>query len=517
MNFALIFIYFKAISFAFLLFFTPFFIYKFFFKYILKGKILELLDKRIRLPFFILMIFIGIMVLLKFLPEELNKTHYENYAGFLKNIAVIILGIEVTLFLIFDYIWVKRVTTVFPTIFRDIIKFVIYVTVIIFVLDSVKINITPFLTTAGILTMVIGLALQDTLGNVFAGLAMQFSSPFNPGDIIDTGDLQGKVSRIDWRSTYIITRTGDYIVVPHSVMSKLEIKNFSQPTKITSRIIHVGVSYEAPPPKVIKVIKSVLREMKEVSKERKVRVMVEDFKDFAVNYEIEFPVEMKGLSYCEYVEGKLLERLWFRFKQNNIAIPFPIRDIYHRPAPKEEEKTCILVPFLKKVDFLSHLSDEKLRHLARSSTIEYYTEGETICNYGEQGYTFYIIKTGTVDVYIPINRDESVVSTLREEDFFGEISLLTGEPRTATVKVSENAEFIVLSKEAFVKLIKEDPEIAETMSRVISSRHSSTKEYTRERITTLLTKEENDEKERSKDTLRKQLFTKIRKFFSIEL
>ena len=363
--------------------------------------------------------------------------------------------------------------------------------------------------------MVIGLALQDTLGNVFSGLAMQFSGPFREGDIIEIGDIKGKIEKIDWRSAYIYTRMKNHIIVPHSSMSKMDIKNYSRPTKDTMRRLVIGVSYDSPTSKVRRIVLEVLSAMEEITDKEECRVFVQGFGDFSVSYEIEFPIEMISFDYCEQIESDIMERIFYRFKKEGIEIPFPIRNIYHHRPARKEDTVPELVSILKKVDFLCELPPEQLEYLALNTDIEYFIPGDIICRYGEEGDSFYIIKSGAADVYILIEDKETMVATLKENDFFGEISLLTGEPRSATIKVRENSEMLVLTKEDFVELLTKEPGLAENMSRIIAYRQSRDKvQYTKAK-TERLAQEEEEEKKRRQETLSQQLFSKIKNFFSI--
>ncbi len=481
----------------------------------LTGEVPKVLNKRIKIPVYLMILVISLIIFIKYLPEDFETNIYEHYLSFFKYISLSVLGVELLSFLIFDYIWLKTRTGAVPTIFRDIIKFIIYTTIIIFILSIFNINIAPFLTTAGILTMVIGLALQDTLGNVFSGLAMQFSGPFREGDIIEIGDIKGRIEKIDWRSTYIYTRMKNYVIVPHSTMSKLEIKNFTRPRKRTMRRLTVGLSYNAPTSKVRRIIMDVLKNMEAVTEKHECRVFVQSFDDFTVTYEIEFPLEMISFDHCEQVESDVMERIFYRFKKEGIEIPFPIRNVYHYRPPKKEDTVPELVSILKKVDFLCDLSEEKLKYLALNSDIEYFIPGDTICKQGEKGDSFYIIKSGEAEVYILIEEEETKVAVLKENDFFGEISLLTGETRTATIKVSENSEMLVLTKEDFVELLTKEPSLAENMSRVIVYRQSRDKVQHSKIKTDRLAQEEEEEKKRQQETLTQQFFNKIKNFFSL--
>jgi len=222
------------------------------------------------------------------------------------------------------------------------------------------------------------------------------------------------------------------------------------------------------------------------------------------------------VGYFEYIDGQVLERLWFRFKREGIRIPFPIRDVYiHKPA---DEKQFIdgVVSILKKVDFLAEMPREKLVHLAKNCDIEYFTEGETVCKAGAQGDTFYIIKTGAVDIHVLIGDKDTVVRTLKDNEFFGEMSLLTGEPRTATVKISKNAELLVLTKEDFVDLIKKEPELAEMMSRVIAYRDKAIQEYKTGTLDSDIL-DGKDKEEEARNNLKTKIFSKIKTFFLIDI
>ena len=120
------------------------------------------------------------------------------------------------------------------------------------------------MATTAVGAVVIGLALQDTLGNLFAGLAIQIEKPFRVGDWVTIGGQDGLVSEITWRATKMRTKAGNFVVVPNSVLAKDTITNYSEPTRAMRLHVEVGASYEVPPNLVKSVIRAALRNAPEI-------------------------------------------------------------------------------------------------------------------------------------------------------------------------------------------------------------------------------------------------------------
>jgi small-conductance mechanosensitive channel/CRP-like cAMP-binding protein len=359
------------------------------------------------------------------------------------------------------------------TILRDLVALLLYGIVVLVVLRTVlAVDVTPLLATSALVTAVIGLALQETLGNVFSGLSLQLQKPFEPGDWIRFQGTLGRVLGIGWRSTRLVTRELTILDVPNALLAKEPLTNYRG--QAIGDELFVATSYDAPPNRVKEVIHNVLREEPRIVRTPPPQVWVVDYGDFAIKYRIRF--WMSDYAQQDPVRDSVMTHLWYAFRRNGIEIPYPIRSLYMhevekeatRPVPREE-----WIAGLRGVDFLRELDDEELAVLLPSLHAETYGEGEVICYEGEPGETFYAILEGAVDVVARrASGEEIAVATLRKPSFFGEMSLLTGEARSATVRARGDVRLLVVERAGFEALFQSKPSVAEAISRVLAERQS---------------------------------------------
>ncbi|HSQ77387.1 MAG TPA: cyclic nucleotide-binding domain-containing protein, partial [Nitrospirota bacterium] len=274
----------------------------------------------------------------------------------------------------------------------------------------------------------------------------------------------------------------------------------------------VGVSYHVAPNKVTSTVLEVLATVPGVAKQPAPVVRVAAYGDFAVHYEIRYP--LADFSTHVDTEAEIMKLLWYRFKRIGIDIPMPVRDIHVKQITPEsvraeqERHAAEIVGLMEKVEILTALSKQELSRLVGQVRIETYASGEVPVHQGEPGDSFYIIKSGKVNVVVEKSFSESaVVATLGPGNFFGEMSLLTGAARTASIHVTEDAEFIVVDKESFSSTLANNPSIAESMSHILSERQAGL-DAERERL-------DAAGLERRKIDVSGKLLSKMRDFFGM--
>jgi CRP-like cAMP-binding protein len=243
------------------------------------------------------------------------------------------------------------------------------------------------------------------------------------------------------------------------------------------RKLHVGVSYRLAPNKVIDVIRDVLRSVPGIAPSPVPVVRVIKYGDFSVDYEIRYPLE--DFARCIETDAEIMKLLWYHFKRNGIEIPYPVSNVTLRQVTAEsiqaEERSRAgeLTALLEMVEILTPLSRAELAALVERLDIRCYAAGEVPVRQGEAGDSFYIIKSGRVNVIVETETGEkAIVATLGPGTFFGEMSLLTGALRTASIRVEEDAEFIVIDKESFRSILANNPSIAEALSTILSQRQA---------------------------------------------
>lgn len=341
----------------------------------------------------------------------------------------------------------------FPAIVQDAILIGALVVVGTFVFKE------QLLTTSAVGAVVVGFALQDTLGNAFAGLAIQSERPFRVGHWIRVGDFEGRVAEVTWRATKMRTKTGNFIVVPNNIIAKEAITNFSEPAMPTRLAVNVGVSYGAAPEAVKAAMHEAMRQAPCVLRAPAPEVLLIGFGGSSMDYRAHFWID--DYEEDDRARDQVQLAIHYAFGRHNIEIPYPIQVEYSRewPAADAEAMQREREEALRLVDIFASLTGEQRAALARETETRKYGGGEAVVREGEPGDSMYVVCSGKVSVLVAPDRRE--VATIEKGGYFGEMSLLTGEPRTATVVASGEAVVLELTARQFRALGSESPEAVE--------------------------------------------------------
>ena len=359
-----------------------------------------------------------------------------------------------------------------PHILSDAITMGLFVISVFVILYARNLNVTGLFTTAGVLSIVLGLALQDTLGNFFAGLALQTERPYQVKDWVSFADFEGTIEDVSWRSTQLRTRNNDIVTVPNSSLAKETFVNHSRPSRISGRLVDIGVAYRHPPAEVKRVLLAACGEVPEILATPRPLVRLKSFNDFSISYEVKFWI--KEYDKVPDIEEAFRTVVWYALRRHEIEIPFPIQYEYQIvPPTKEEEREEAFARILERlrgVDFLSPLSDEELRTLAKRAKLHAYHANETICRQDDEGDSFFLLDEGRVAVSIARNGRREEVARLEPPAFFGEMALCTGQRRTATVQALDQVRLLVIDRETFRDVIYANPELANGISEILARR-----------------------------------------------
>ena len=354
---------------------------------------------------------------------------------------------------------------------RHIAVVILLMATVLVVLAVNDVPIGPFLATSAIGTAIIGLALQDVLGNVIAGIALQGERPFRVGDWVQIGDVEGRILEMNWRATVLWTLQDDHVVLPNSMVSRERIRNFSVPTPVEARYAVVGVEYGAPPGRVKAVLMEAAQGAEGVLASPRPKVRLINYGDFAITYQVKYWIDR--FSDRDDIQDALMTRIWYLFRRNRITIPFPIRNVYHHPAeapekpalkPGSEEVKAIL----RGVALLKPLNDEELDSVSQWLDVALFNSGEVLVRQGQPGDSFFIVVSGKVSVRV----DGQEVSTLSDDDHFGEMSLLTGEPRAATIIAMTDTQVLIIDRQCFESVLRANPGVADELSKELERIHA---------------------------------------------
>ena len=221
-----------------------------------------------------------------------------------------------------------------PDLLGDILRGVALLLLALLVLKGeLNLNIGPLLASTALVTAVIGFALQGVLGNLLAGMSLHITRTVSPGDWIMVGDVEGQVTRTNWRETRLQSVNNEQMIVPNARLAETTVHNLSQPLPKRRHRIDVGASYNDAPDDVIAALVEAARELPEVLDDPTPHALITTFADYGINYRLFFwtnQYHQRGT-----INGHVCRHVWYKFKRRGIEIPFPIQVEYSREWPDE--------------------------------------------------------------------------------------------------------------------------------------------------------------------------------------
>lgn len=416
--------------------------------------------------------------------------------------------------LIVDVIFGARLARPLPRIFHDLLQGLVYAGVVLVTLRAAGVEPSSLLTTSALLTAVLGFAAQDTLGNLFSGLAIQTQRPFEVGDWIQYDPdprLIGRVIEINWRTTTLLTNDEVQLLIPNTALAKSALRNFSKPSPLSRRIIEVQAPYEVSPRRVEEALRGVARGVPGVLAEPAPFVLTRGFADSGISYLVHFFIE--DFARRDRIDSEVRQRVWHALHRAGISIPFPIRTVHLHQASAEAEQAerdarARRLLALQGVDFLAALPADALERLSALCRTSHYMAGEEILRQGDTGHELFILQSGEVAVRLARGEGRSIaeVARLGPGKFFGEMSLMTGEPRSATIQAIQDCELAVVDKASFQEILAAAPHLAERITEVLIERQAALEENLSARVA------RNPEERAAKSNA---LLKTIRQFFAL--
>ncbi|MBK7704137.1 MAG: mechanosensitive ion channel [bacterium] len=383
----------------------------------------------------------------------------------------------------------RRRTFPIPDLLLDIIRFLFVLAVGFAVMKlQMGVDIAPLLASTALLTAVVGFALQGVLGNLLAGMSLHLVGSFRAGQWISIGDLEGHVVGTNWRETQVRTRAGHYITVPNAKVAESLIHNMEQPNPVRRHSVTVGASYSDAPDEVLAALLAAARSVPDVRPNPAPAAMIVGFMDFGINYRLDFWTTQ--FYKHSLIDGEVNRMIWYQFKRRGIEIPFPMSDKLlndfmtvvngqRRLEPEDRELAARLDDLLGSdlctklvVDAEGRplLDREALAQVAPLLRRLPYTRGETVFVQGEAGDTFHVVVRGKLAVRVAQDADVAAEFVLGPGAVVGEMSLMTGAPRSATVTVTESTELLEFDLAAFRAILSLRDEIPEALATLAAKR-----------------------------------------------
>ncbi|CAG0969545.1 Mechanosensitive channel MscK [Rhodocyclaceae bacterium] len=367
-----------------------------------------------------------------------------------------------------------------PRIIEDIVVILAYVVFALARMRLAGVDLSGIVATSAVITAVVAFSMQETLGNILGGLALQLDSSIEVGDWIRVDDIVGRVIDIRWRYTAIETRNGETIIVPNSLLMKSKfavIWSAEQATQPWRRWIWFNVDYAAPPARVIQTVEqaAISADIPNVARDPLPNCVLMEFGPNYGRYALRYwlidprPDDPTDSAVRVHVLAAL-QRAGIRIAEPEYSVHMVKENEAYREAVHARELGRRLKA-LRGVGIFSSFSEEELKTLADRLAYAPFARGDVITRQGMVAHWLYILVQGEVDVWLEQNGERRLLTTLPAGSVFGEMGMLTGEPRRATVTAQSDVECYRLDKAGFEEVIRSRPAIAGEMAAILSERN----------------------------------------------
>lgn len=361
-----------------------------------------------------------------------------------------------------------------PKLLLDFSRLLLVAIAAAFVLSEVwGADLGRLLTALGVGSIVFGLALQDTLGGLFSGIALLSGRQVREGDWIRVDDREGRVIAMNWRSVVILTRDNDAVIIPNTVMAKNEIYNFSNPEPLHRVQETVDLSFDHPPNVVRSTINDAMLATSGVLHQPAPSVAVVSYNEFTVTYVFRFFIA--DYTDAVAIRDEVVTNLWYVAKRHGLVFPTRNLEVFHMPAQRDEiamRKERALSRLL--VQAAVRLETHEIVRLASQCRIEDYGDNEIVVSRDNTESPMHVILAGGAAEILDENKDSGiVVNTLSEGNVFGLMALFRNNSARLSVRARGDLETLVIPKTEMWELFDKHPKFAAEMQRTVEQRIKS--------------------------------------------
>ncbi|OGS93428.1 MAG: mechanosensitive ion channel protein MscS [Gallionellales bacterium GWA2_59_43] len=370
-----------------------------------------------------------------------------------------------------------------PRIAEDIFVIIGYIAWGLVRLRYAGLDLGSIVATSAMITAVVAFAMQDTLGNILGGLALQLDNSIEIGDWIKVDDISGRVVDIRWRSTLVETRNWETVVFPNSQLMKNKFlvlgRRTDQPVQ-WRRWVWFNVDLKTTPTRVINAVENAVQqaEINNVAKNPAPSCVLMEMDKGCARYALRY--WLTDLVVDDPTDGAVRWHIYTALERAGIKLAVEEQNVHYiKDSEKHEEilhqrELALRVRTLRRVELFAQLTDDELQKLAERLRYAPFAKGNTIARQGTPAqHWLFIIISGEAEVLLEApNGERRSLNVLSKGDFFGEMSLMTGSPRAATVVAKTDVECYRLDKDAFEGILLARPSIAEEVAHVLVTRRA---------------------------------------------
>lgn len=376
---------------------------------------------------------------------------------------------------------IPRFTNI-PRLAQELAVGASYLVLLLFYLQRFGVNFSSLLATSAVVTAIVAISMQATLGNAFGGLMLQLDQSVREGEWVRLDDgSEGLVRAVRWRHTVIETRNWDTIIVPNSLLMGQKFlllgKREGQPPQ-HRMWVYFNVDFRFAPADVISAVESSLRSapIPNVAQTPPPNCVCMDFvqPESAIRYAVRY--YLTDLAVDDPTSSTVRSRIYAALRRAKIPLAVPAATLFLENRDlealqrKEERNLKRRLAAVERLALCDSLTPEERERVARHLKFSPFAAGEIISREGAAAHFLYILDKGTVDIRIHDGERDVTVATMEAPNYFGEHGMLTGAPRAATVAATSEVECFRLDREAFDELLRSRPEIADDVAAVLAAR-----------------------------------------------
>ena len=372
-----------------------------------------------------------------------------------------------------------------PKILRDLIFIVGSLILIALSLkEQASIDLVGLVTTSAVLTAVVGLAAQDPLKDLIGGLSLQLEQVIQEGDWVEIDGHVGRVESISWRDTEINSLYGSKLIFPHTNSNSTTIRNFTSNGAHGNRLL-IGLDYSMPPDRAKAIMQKISDNHPLVLQTPASIIRISSFEESCINYE--WVNWQKDYGQSRALRGDLQEQLWYALQREGFSFPFSVRDVritknIQQPKIQPSNKNNLLQAIQRLLgnnQLFSILSEEQIQKIISTSALCSYGPGEIIVKENETGDSLFLLINGHVSIRKPASsHDAFEIAQLQRGDIFGEMTVFTGAPRSATIHSISKVDLLEVKREAIADLLEQEPGLIERFGQLISDRQAQLAQLT---------------------------------------
>lgn len=341
-------------------------------------------------------------------------------------------------------------------------------------------DLSGVVTTSAVITGIIAFSLQETLGNILGGLALQLDNSVRIGDWIHVDDVRGKVVEVHWRHTAVRTNNGEIVVIPNSLLMKSKVDVYSTPERPQwRRWVRFSTGYAVPPQHVTAAVEKALRDARidHVAAEPPPNCIVTDYRDGSTHYAVRYWLTDPRSD--DHVDSIVRLHVYACLQRQgqDFSLARPCLDVSltthseRRHHAQHEEKIAQRMKILSRVALFSALTQDELLQIASALREAIFAKNDVMTRQGAVANWLYLLTQGEADVWHEADGERRHLATLTAGMVFGEMGMMTGEPRRATVIARTDAECYRIDKESFENILLARPELADEFARILALRN----------------------------------------------